>query len=176
MPKGIFKVPEPINERVRNYAPGTRERADLQAEIERLRSMELDIPMVIGGKEVRTDNKVSMHPPHERKHLLGHYHKGDASHVKMAIDAAELGYGTTIHTIGDGAARAANRAVLIDTAHVEAPGDAAELRERGADVGERDADLARSLDQRGPIERALRPALGLDCFFPRPALPIVTPP
>ena len=88
MPKGIFKVPEPVNERVRNYAPGTRERADLQAEIERLRSQELDIPMVIGGKEVRTDKLVSMHPPHERKHLLGHYHKGDASHVKMAIDAA----------------------------------------------------------------------------------------
>ena len=88
MPKGIFKVPEPINERVRNYAPGTRERADLQDEIERLRSQELDIPMVIGGKEIRTDNKVSMHPPHEHKHVLGHYHKGDASHVKMAIEAA----------------------------------------------------------------------------------------
>ncbi len=88
MPKGIFKVPEPINERVRNYAPGTRERADLQKEIERLRSQEMDIPMVIGGKEVRTDNLVSMHPPHEHKHLLGYYHQGDASHVKMAIDAA----------------------------------------------------------------------------------------
>ncbi len=88
MPKGIFKVPEPVNERVRDYAPGTRERADLQEEIDRLRSQVMDIPMVIGGKEVRTDNKVSIHPPHERKHLLGHYHKGDASHVQMAIKAA----------------------------------------------------------------------------------------
>jgi len=88
MPKGIFKVPEPINERIRDYAPGTRERADLQAEIERLRSQELDIPMVIGGKEVRTDNKVSIHPPHDHKYVLGHYHKGDASHVRMAIEAA----------------------------------------------------------------------------------------
>ncbi len=88
MPKGIFKVPEPVNERVRNYEPGTHERATLKQEIEKLRSQVLDIPMIIGGKEVRTDNKVPIHPPHERKHLLGHYHKGDASHVKMAIEAA----------------------------------------------------------------------------------------
>ena len=73
MPKGIFKVPEPVNERIRDYAPGTRERADLKKEIKRLRSQVLDIPMIIGGKEVRTDKLVSIHPPHELKHLLGHY-------------------------------------------------------------------------------------------------------
>jgi 1-pyrroline-5-carboxylate dehydrogenase len=88
MPKGLFNVPEPVNERVRNYAPGTRERATLKAEIERLRSQVIDIPMTIGGKEVRTGNLVPIHPPHDRKHLLGHYHRGDASHVKMAIQAA----------------------------------------------------------------------------------------
>jgi 1-pyrroline-5-carboxylate dehydrogenase len=48
----------------------------------------MDIPMVIGGKEVRTDKKVPINPPHEHKYLLGHYHQGDASHVKMAIEAA----------------------------------------------------------------------------------------
>jgi len=69
MPKGIYK-------------------ASLKKEIARLRSQVMDIPMVIGGKEVRTDNKVAMHPPHDLKHLLGHYHKGDASHVQMAIAAA----------------------------------------------------------------------------------------
>jgi 1-pyrroline-5-carboxylate dehydrogenase len=88
MSNGIFKVPVPVNERVRNYAPGTRERATLKQEIERLRSQVLDIPMVIGGKDVRTGNLVPIHPPHDRKHLLGHYHKGDASHVQMAIRAA----------------------------------------------------------------------------------------
>jgi len=88
MPTGFFNVPIPVNERVRNYAPGTRERADLKDEIERLRSQVLDIPMIIGGKEIRTDNRIPIHPPHERKHLLGHYHKGDASHVQMAIEAA----------------------------------------------------------------------------------------
>lgn len=88
MPKGFFKVPEPVNERVRNYAPGTKERETLKAEIERLRSQVIDVPMIIGGKEVRTGNLVPIHPPHDRKHLLGHFHKGDASHVKMAIEAA----------------------------------------------------------------------------------------
>ncbi|MEN8157792.1 MAG: L-glutamate gamma-semialdehyde dehydrogenase [Bacteroidota bacterium] len=88
MPKGIFKVPDPVNERVRNYEPGTHERATLKEEIETLRSQVMDIPMIINGEEVRTDNLVSIHPPHELKHLLGHYHKGDASHVQMAIKAA----------------------------------------------------------------------------------------
>jgi 1-pyrroline-5-carboxylate dehydrogenase len=88
MPKGIFKVPVPVNERVRNYAPGTHERETLKQEIEKLRSQVMDIPMVIGGKEVRTGNLVPINPPHDRKHLLGHFHKGDASHVRMAIDAA----------------------------------------------------------------------------------------
>jgi len=84
----LFNVPEPVNERVRNYAPGTHERATLKAEIERLRSQVIEIPMTIGGKEVKTGNLVPIHPPHDRKHLLGHYHKGDASHVQMAIQAA----------------------------------------------------------------------------------------
>ena len=88
MANAIFKVPEPINERVRNYAPGTHERETLKEEIERLRSQVVEIPMCIGGKEVKTGNLVSIHPPHERKHLLGHFHKGDASHVQMAIEAA----------------------------------------------------------------------------------------
>ncbi len=88
MPKGIFNVPLPVNERVRNYAPGTHERETLKQEIERLRSQVMDIPMWIDGKEVRTGNLVPIHPPHERKHLLGNFHKGDASHVQMAIKAA----------------------------------------------------------------------------------------
>ncbi|MFC2090526.1 L-glutamate gamma-semialdehyde dehydrogenase [Bacteroidota bacterium] len=88
MPKGIYKVPVAQNEPVMAYLPGSQERIELKKEIERLRSEVIDIPMIIDGKEVRTENTVSIHPPHERKHLLGHFHKGDASHVNMAIDAA----------------------------------------------------------------------------------------
>ncbi len=88
MPKGFFNIPEIKNEPVLSYAPGTPERAELKKAIEEMRSEVTDIPMIINGKEVRTDNTVSVHPPHNRKHLLGHYHKGDATHVKQAIDAA----------------------------------------------------------------------------------------
>lgn len=88
MSNAIFNTPVAINEPVLSYAPGTPEREELQNTVASMKSEERDIPMFIGGKEVRTDNKVSMHPPYQHKHLLGHYHKGDASHVKAAINAA----------------------------------------------------------------------------------------
>ena len=53
-----------------------------------MKATPVDVPMYIGGKEVRTGNTVSMHPPYDHQHNLGHFHKGDGSHVKMAIDAA----------------------------------------------------------------------------------------
>ena len=53
MPKGIFKVPVPVNEPVKNYNPGSAERKELQAMLKELRSKQLDIPMYIGGKEVQ---------------------------------------------------------------------------------------------------------------------------
>lgn len=62
MSKGIFKVPTPVNENVLTYAPGTIERKELKKAIEEARSAEADIPMYIGGKEIRTGNKKSLHP------------------------------------------------------------------------------------------------------------------
>jgi 1-pyrroline-5-carboxylate dehydrogenase len=53
-----------------------------------MRSEEIEIPMIIGGEEVRTGNLVRIHPPHDIGHTLGYYHKGDSRHVQMAIDAA----------------------------------------------------------------------------------------
>ncbi|PID92749.1 MAG: 1-pyrroline-5-carboxylate dehydrogenase [Bacteroidetes bacterium] len=88
MSKGFYTVPVAMNEPVMNYAPGSPERESLKKEIELLRSQVLDIPMVIGGEEVRTGHKVEIHPPHDLKHLLGHFHVGDASHVKQAIHSA----------------------------------------------------------------------------------------
>ncbi len=84
----LYQVPRAENEPVYSYAPGTRERELLQQAIKEARSQELEIPMYINGKEVRSGNLVDIHPPHELKHSLGRYHKGDASHVKMAIEAA----------------------------------------------------------------------------------------
>jgi len=88
MTNAIYKVPTAVNEPVLNYGPGSAERRALQQALKEARSKVLDIPMYIGGKEIRTEKKVSLHPPHDHKHLLGNYSSGDASHVKMAIDAA----------------------------------------------------------------------------------------
>ncbi|MCF8233006.1 MAG: L-glutamate gamma-semialdehyde dehydrogenase [Bacteroidales bacterium] len=88
MPKGFFQVPKAKNEPARSYAPGTKDRDELKKALKELKSKELDIPMIIGGGEVRTGNKVPVHPPHELNHTLGYYHKGDEKHVKQAIEAA----------------------------------------------------------------------------------------
>ncbi len=88
MSKGFFNVPVAVNEPILGYRPGSSERLELQTALKELRSRELDLPMVIGGKEVRTQKLERMFPPHEIAHTLGYYHQGDASHVRMAIDAA----------------------------------------------------------------------------------------
>ncbi len=88
MLRRFFDVPAAYNEPVKDYAPGSRERISLKETINDFKSITRDIPMIIGGKEVRTDKKLSIHPPHDHKHTLGHYYMGDASHVHMAIDAA----------------------------------------------------------------------------------------
>ncbi len=88
MPKGTYQVPTPINEPVLNYAPGSSERAALKNALAQARTQELDIPMYIGSEELRTDNIISIRPPHDHQHLLGHFHEGDASHVTLAINAA----------------------------------------------------------------------------------------
>jgi 1-pyrroline-5-carboxylate dehydrogenase len=88
MPKGIYKVPVPQNEPVKSYAPGSSERAELALMLKKLRSVKLDIPMYIGGKEVRSGIKSRMAPPHDHKHTLGHFHKSSKKHVSEAIRAA----------------------------------------------------------------------------------------
>lgn len=88
MSNAIFRTPHPTNESVRSYAPGSDDRAKLQAELKHLKSIERDIPMIIDGKEVETKHKVTLHPPHEHKHVLGQYHKGGEKHIKDAIKAA----------------------------------------------------------------------------------------
>ena len=88
MLKGFFNIPEPINELVRDYAPGSLEREELEKFIQNARSMEIDIPMFIGSEEVRTDQRKPICPPHDHKHVLGYFHEGDTSHVEQAINAA----------------------------------------------------------------------------------------
>ena len=88
MPKGIYQVPYAVNEPVLSYAPGTPEREELLATYKKMYSQEVEIPQYIGNKEVKSGNKVAIHPPHDHKHIVGYYHKGNSDDVKEAINAA----------------------------------------------------------------------------------------
>jgi 1-pyrroline-5-carboxylate dehydrogenase len=83
-----FIVPIAVNEPVLDYAPGSRERDEIVKALAEAKSQKLDIPMFINGKEVRTGNTAEIRAPHNKELLLGHFHKGDATHVQQAIDAA----------------------------------------------------------------------------------------
>ena len=85
---GTFSYPLPANDPVIPYAPGTPEKAALKKALADLKKKELDIPMYIGGKLVRTDKKMAIHPPHEIAHTLGHFSVGEEKHVQAAIAAA----------------------------------------------------------------------------------------
>ncbi len=88
MQYGDFYYPMPINEPVLNYAPGSKEKLALKTVLKELKNTKIDVPMYIGGDEVRTGKTLEIRPPHERKHLLGHFHVGEAKHVTKAINAA----------------------------------------------------------------------------------------
>lgn len=88
MLKGFFNVPAPQNEPVKSYAPGSAEREELKKAIEEARSTQIEVPMYIGGEEVFTEDKHKLSPPHDHQHVLGHYSKGDKTHLERAITAA----------------------------------------------------------------------------------------
>jgi 1-pyrroline-5-carboxylate dehydrogenase len=88
MSTGFFHIPAPKNEPVLSYAPGSKERAALKKALEEAHAQVIDVPMYIGAEEVRTENKKPLTPPHDHKHILGHFSEGDKSHVEQAINAA----------------------------------------------------------------------------------------
>jgi 1-pyrroline-5-carboxylate dehydrogenase len=85
---GIFHVPEPYNEPVRGYEPGSPEREELRSRLDVLSSQRLSIPLVIGGEDVETGDTFEAVMPHKRSHVLGDVQKGGAAEVERAIAAA----------------------------------------------------------------------------------------
>src|SRR5438477_6255494 len=85
---GTFRVPEPYNEPVRSYAPGTPEREVLRVRLTELESKQLELPLVIGGEEVRTGDTFEAVEPHNRSHVLATVHKGGVKEVDRAIAAS----------------------------------------------------------------------------------------
>jgi 1-pyrroline-5-carboxylate dehydrogenase len=88
MQNTITNIDVPQNEPLFDYAPGSKERQLLEAELERLENLNLEIPLIIGGKEIRTGDMGSSVEPHNHKHLLARYHKAGKAEVEMAIEAA----------------------------------------------------------------------------------------
>jgi len=85
---GSIKIPFPKNEPVYSYAPGTKERKLLKEAINELKSQKIEIPLIIGGKEIKTGKLAKVICPHEHNHVLAEYHQAGEKEVKMAIDAA----------------------------------------------------------------------------------------
>ena len=83
----ISQVPTPKNEPVRSYAPGSNEVKSLISTYKKMWKEKVEIPMVINGKEVKTDEKVTLHSPQDHKHNLGFYYKGGKKQVTEAINS-----------------------------------------------------------------------------------------
>lgn len=88
MHNAIFNIPRPVNEPVLGYAPGSREKASLEAALKEARSREIEIPMYIGERTVHTGKKIRLSPPHDHAHVLGYASEGSREHIEQAIDAA----------------------------------------------------------------------------------------
>ncbi len=88
MSNAIFSLPESHNEPILPYAPGSRERALLKAELARQVALELEIPLIIGGQEIRTGRVERAVCPHDHQHVLATFHEAGEAEVRLAIDAA----------------------------------------------------------------------------------------
>ncbi len=88
MRNGIPSVPTPVNEQVKSYAPGTPERSALKKKLDEMLSQEIEIPLIIGGSEVRTGIMGECRAPHNKEHLLAKYHKAKEKEVELAVSSA----------------------------------------------------------------------------------------
>ncbi|MAD51486.1 MAG: L-glutamate gamma-semialdehyde dehydrogenase [Candidatus Marinimicrobia bacterium] len=84
-----FTIPKPVNEPIKVYGPGSPEKASLQAKADELSSKVIDIPLVIGGEEVRTGNTAQCVMPHDHGHILANFHQAGEKEVEMAINASQ---------------------------------------------------------------------------------------
>ena len=88
MGKGFFKVPVAINEPVKSYKPGSKEREEVLTTYKAMLKETLEVPMYINGENIKSGNTQTMHPPHDHQHILGSYHTAEKAHVETAIATA----------------------------------------------------------------------------------------
>ncbi|KQC29753.1 L-glutamate gamma-semialdehyde dehydrogenase [Flagellimonas eckloniae] len=85
MGKGFFQVPTAYNEPIKSYAPGTAEREEVLKQYDEYYNSQVEVPLYIGTKEIKTGNTKPMSPPHEHKHIVGHFHQAEKKHIEEAI-------------------------------------------------------------------------------------------
>jgi len=85
---GVRRIPQPINDANRLYAPGSPERAELKARLKAMAAERIEIPIIIGGKEIRTGRTEKTVMPHDHQHVLAEYHLAGPEHVQQAIAAS----------------------------------------------------------------------------------------
>lgn len=83
----VAKVPEPVNEPIYEYSVGSKERIELKIALENIVSKKVEIPLIIGGKEIKTESKMEIRCPHQHNILLGQYYQAGKEEVKLAIDS-----------------------------------------------------------------------------------------
>jgi 1-pyrroline-5-carboxylate dehydrogenase len=86
---GNRRVPPPVNEPVKGYAPGSPERAALKERLRTMSNERIDIPIIIGGKEVHTGELAESVMPHNHRHVLAQWHRAGAAHIDQAVAAAK---------------------------------------------------------------------------------------
>jgi 1-pyrroline-5-carboxylate dehydrogenase len=84
----MFQIDRPVNEAVRAYEPGSKERESIKVRLDQMAAEKIDIPCFIGGKEVRTQDKVKVVMPHDHQHVLGEFHRAGATELEKAVQAA----------------------------------------------------------------------------------------
>src|ERR1041385_3087598 len=85
---GTRRVPAPVNEPVKTYAPGKPERAAIKKRLAEMAAERIEIPIIIGGRDVRTGETATSVMPHDHRHVLADYHKASATQVRAAVDRA----------------------------------------------------------------------------------------
>lgn len=88
MSNGFFQIPKPQNEKVLDYAPVSRERVTLEAQLKEFKQIQEEIPLIIGGERIKTSDKGYVSPPHDHQHRLASFYKAGAKEVEQAVAKA----------------------------------------------------------------------------------------